>query len=438
MRGHNEAISCLAISPSGNLIASGQCSTTRVPNSEAMVIVWDYQTRQPVYRLMELHDGIAFTRNKVIQLEFSPDELFLAGCDDNPKGAKLCVWQCQTGQLSAIAKTGQRPSSFLSWGEVIESQSRIKKNATYKLMSANAHKVLKYTLEFDIYSMQYTITAEAMELPSSGLERSYYCAATMGNRLAAAPRGRAADLQHGDRQFRSCVPVSQGGLLAMAVATDVERRVPRVLRLRRRPPQLLVGDDLEWEVFAEVVLPARSSRSRSRATASSSSPARPRATSTSSTPRRSRSTATTPSRTRHCSRRSPAAFGDSSEAFITGSTNGTARGAGRHPPRPASRPPPHALPAAHHDCPRRPPPPPTHPSRADAPCRAVPRVGAPHYCVEYQVTCTQRQMSNDGDPETALPLHPPRPAHLRLERRRHPRRRPARRSTTSPRRTAGR
>ena len=30
LRGHNEAITCLAISPTGNLIATGQTSTTRV------------------------------------------------------------------------------------------------------------------------------------------------------------------------------------------------------------------------------------------------------------------------------------------------------------------------------------------------------------------------------------------------------------------------
>ena len=47
LRGHNEVITALALSPMGNMIASGQQSSTRVPNSEAMVIVWDYKTRQP-------------------------------------------------------------------------------------------------------------------------------------------------------------------------------------------------------------------------------------------------------------------------------------------------------------------------------------------------------------------------------------------------------
>jgi len=46
LRGHNEEITCLALSPSGNLIASGQASSVRVPNSEAYVIVWDFKSRQ--------------------------------------------------------------------------------------------------------------------------------------------------------------------------------------------------------------------------------------------------------------------------------------------------------------------------------------------------------------------------------------------------------
>ena len=105
LRGHNEAITCLAISPSGNLIATGQTSTTRVPNSEATVIVWDYATRQPIYRLMELHDGIQFSRNSVRQLAFSANEAFLAGSDDQPGGAKLCIWQTSTAHWSALQWT---------------------------------------------------------------------------------------------------------------------------------------------------------------------------------------------------------------------------------------------------------------------------------------------------------------------------------------------
>ena len=50
LHGHNEEVTALAVSPSGNLIASGQGSSRCVPNSEAMVIVWDWKTRQSIYR----------------------------------------------------------------------------------------------------------------------------------------------------------------------------------------------------------------------------------------------------------------------------------------------------------------------------------------------------------------------------------------------------
>ena len=101
-------MTALCISPSGNLIASGQGSSTCVPNSEAMVIVWDWKTRQSIYRLIELNDGIAFSRNRVRQIAFSPDDMFLSASDDQPGGAKLCVWHTHTGQLATITKLAQR------------------------------------------------------------------------------------------------------------------------------------------------------------------------------------------------------------------------------------------------------------------------------------------------------------------------------------------
>ena len=100
LHGHNEEVTSLAISPSGNLIASGQGSSRCVPNSEAMVIVWDWKTRQSIYRLIELNDGIAFSRNSVTHLAFSSDDRFLSGTDDQPGNTKLAVWDMESGQVA--------------------------------------------------------------------------------------------------------------------------------------------------------------------------------------------------------------------------------------------------------------------------------------------------------------------------------------------------
>ncbi|KAL1504617.1 hypothetical protein AB1Y20_008400 [Prymnesium parvum] len=257
LKGHNEEITCLALSPMGTMIASGQVSTTRVPRSEAMVLVWDYKTRMPLYRLVELNDGITFTRNKVTQLSFSPDELFLAGSDDNPRGAKLCVWQCQTGQLSALAKTGQKACAFLAWGEVVPSQSKTKRSAAYSLLTAIAHRVLRYAFNFDIYTMQYSLTADPIALPSSGLERSYFCAqTTRAQRLVAGSlTGELVVFNAQAGVFRACVPVSQGGLLALAAADDAASGKTLVYcGCGDGKLKLLCGEDTEWEVWAETSL----------------------------------------------------------------------------------------------------------------------------------------------------------------------------------------
>lgn len=257
LRGHNEEITCLAVSPMGTMIASGQLSTTRVPSSEAMVIVWDYKTRTPIYRLIELHDGTAFTRNRVTQLAFSPDELFLAGSEDNPKGAKLCVWQCQTGQLSSLAKIGQKGCHFLAWGDPVYPQSKTKKSATYKLMAAIGHKVIRYSLEFDIYTMQYSLNAEQLAFPSSGLERVYYCAQSLHNRqlVAGSQTGELVVFNTQSGVFRACIPVSQGGVLAL-IATDDPSTGKHLVYCGCGDGKikLMAGDDREWEAIAEATL----------------------------------------------------------------------------------------------------------------------------------------------------------------------------------------
>ena len=55
-------------------------------------------------RLIELNDGIAFSRNCVTQLAFSADDRFLAGTDDQAGSTKLAVWDMES---SAAGHTSQ-------------------------------------------------------------------------------------------------------------------------------------------------------------------------------------------------------------------------------------------------------------------------------------------------------------------------------------------
>jgi WD40 repeat protein len=85
--GHDQSVSCLALSSTGKYLASGQSTYM---GFTATVIIWNLETYEIVHKL-NLHKG------KVQDLAFSSDERFLAtlgGRDDN----KLVIWDVETGE----------------------------------------------------------------------------------------------------------------------------------------------------------------------------------------------------------------------------------------------------------------------------------------------------------------------------------------------------
>ncbi|CAG9462289.1 unnamed protein product [Pedinophyceae sp. YPF-701] len=87
LRGHNDKVSCLALSNSGKYLASGQQTYM---GFTAPIIVWDLETLEIVHRL-SLH------KVKVQSLTFSCDDQFLAslgGHDDNA----LVLWDVVSGE----------------------------------------------------------------------------------------------------------------------------------------------------------------------------------------------------------------------------------------------------------------------------------------------------------------------------------------------------
>jgi WD40 repeat protein len=85
--GHDQEVSCLALSSTGKYLASGQSSHMGFP---AAIIIWDLETYEIVHKMV-LHKG------KVQDLCFSPEETYLAslgGRDDN----KLIVWDVKSGE----------------------------------------------------------------------------------------------------------------------------------------------------------------------------------------------------------------------------------------------------------------------------------------------------------------------------------------------------
>jgi WD40 repeat protein len=86
LQGHDNQVSCVCASPSGQLLASGQKTFMGFP---ADVIIWDFHGRQELHRL-SLH------KVAVASLSFSFDEQYLAslgGQDDN----SLVIWDVKSG-----------------------------------------------------------------------------------------------------------------------------------------------------------------------------------------------------------------------------------------------------------------------------------------------------------------------------------------------------
>eukprot|EP00878_Enallax_costatus_P038121 GHUV01043278.1.p1 GENE.GHUV01043278.1~~GHUV01043278.1.p1 ORF type:complete len:223 (+),score=51.96 GHUV01043278.1:1178-1846(+) len=87
LQGHTDRVSCLALSPTGRYLASGQITYM---GFTADIIIWDLETRYLVYRLQ-------LQKVKIQALAFSPDESMLAslgGQDDN----SLVLWDVATGE----------------------------------------------------------------------------------------------------------------------------------------------------------------------------------------------------------------------------------------------------------------------------------------------------------------------------------------------------
>ena len=117
---------------------------------------------------------------------------------------------------SELGTRGKQPQlAFLQWGRKLQGA---KKHASYELYTGSNSKVVQQLLEHDPRTMQYKLSGSAMQMPSSGLSRDYYCAQMHGGYdyiVTGSSSGEMCVFNTNTLVFRACVPVSCGGVHAL-------------------------------------------------------------------------------------------------------------------------------------------------------------------------------------------------------------------------------
>ncbi|CAM9343933.1 unnamed protein product [Laminaria digitata] len=205
LRGHDMEISAVAVSPSGSLVATGQCGSTRTKGFPAPVVLWDYATRTSLFVYQGLTEGVC-------HLSFSPDEKFLLGCGLD---RLVYVWDTSTGEL-VTGKQYSEPSTLGEWSAVKISGRR----TVYEICLCTGKDVLALELNFDPARRQWTLSGGPMATPSSGLIRRYKCSALLGGGkflLCGTDVGDMVVYGVEAKVFRASVPVCSGGMLSVCI-----------------------------------------------------------------------------------------------------------------------------------------------------------------------------------------------------------------------------
>eukprot|EP00040_Diaphanoeca_grandis_P011351 m.58143 g.58143 ORF g.58143 m.58143 type:complete len:615 (+) comp22504_c0_seq1:188-2032(+) len=103
LKGHDDFVSVVTVSKSGKYVASGQVNKK---GGEAMIIVWDFQSRTELHRL-KLH------RQHIESLSISPNDLYLVSLG-GPDDSTVALWDLVTGKALAGSPTGTGRSGMAS------------------------------------------------------------------------------------------------------------------------------------------------------------------------------------------------------------------------------------------------------------------------------------------------------------------------------------
>ena len=161
LRGHDDVVTCIALSHNGSLLASGQ----RGENSD--IFVWDYQTGNILYTLSE-HDY------EVSCLAFSNDDRLLFSCG-NIKDKRTFIWDMKTGNIVLnLTPMFPLPTIFAIWGGFVRDE-RGNETKNYQYATCGDNQVCLWNVD------PYEGTQEKGEVQTGNFIRNYICLAFSKN-----------------------------------------------------------------------------------------------------------------------------------------------------------------------------------------------------------------------------------------------------------------
>jgi len=248
--GHDEDVCCLAVSPNGLWLASGQIGSTQRKGAVAPIVIWDLASQM----IEHVFPGMT---EEVFTMSFSPDSRFLAATGAN---RYFYIWDMQTHEVVYQRRT-EGQGSLLVWSDKVEIPQG-SRYPGYTLCTGFDGLVQKHELTFNISNMCYELSSAPFRLPASGLQRKYNCGVVKDDQLICGTSGGEicvfamhamvfrASLPCVNHGVNSLVagPVPGNGLGAAGEGTYyVGGGDGRI--------KLVTGHDTTWEVTAENVLP---------------------------------------------------------------------------------------------------------------------------------------------------------------------------------------
>lgn len=244
LRGHDAIITCLDVSPTGSMIASGQNVSV---DGVCYFNVWDYDSSSIRIRVPTPHKG------RLDAIRFSPDEMLVA-----TTGAEgmLCIFDTTSGKCIASFQDsiqGDQARS-IKWGSVADSGTRYQR---YSLFVPFNTGVRLFTLSFSIQKLSFELHCTACQVPGGGgrlggYVRHFLCCTTLGqNILCGATSGDLMIFNSESGLYRAAISLSANGVTAVS---SIEDRCCVFAGGGDGKVKKVSGADANWKLFGEVAL----------------------------------------------------------------------------------------------------------------------------------------------------------------------------------------